>query len=70
MAETRLRYPLLWIGFVIVMIAGATMVSAGGTWVWVGLVLFTAPMLAIGALAFAYYLRQRKRPEQPPLPPN
>jgi membrane-bound ClpP family serine protease len=63
MAERRLRYPLLWLGFVALMVAGAAFLSSGdGTMQAVGIGLIVLPLAVFGVVTLAYYLLERFRP--------
>ena len=64
-ADRTIRYPLLWLVFVLVMVVGAGMVSAGGSLFWLGLLMLACPLVALGLLAGVYYVRQRRRPRTP-----
>ncbi|MES2155357.1 MAG: hypothetical protein V4510_09505 [bacterium] len=60
--ERRLRYPLLWLGFIVLMIAGATLVSSpSGGLQALGLALILGPVLLLAAVTLAYYLVERFR---------
>ncbi|MEK6985185.1 MAG: hypothetical protein AABX89_02220 [Candidatus Thermoplasmatota archaeon] len=61
MAERRIRYLLVWPLFIAVMIAGAALVSMGGTALIVGLVILGAPLVALASLSILYYVRERIR---------
>ena len=60
--ERRLRYPLLWLSFIVVLIVGATLISnASPVLQWVGITLVAAPLVVLGLLALGYYLVERGR---------
>ena len=62
MAERRLRYPLLWLGFVAVMLTGAALLSSpDGTLQGWGVAVLVLPLVALGAVTLAYYLLERFR---------
>lgn len=62
MADRRLRYPLLWLAFVIVMICGAALISSDNAVVrGLGLAIFVVPLLVFGLLGLVYYLIERYR---------
>ena len=58
--ERRVRYPLLWLLFIVAMIAGAALVSTSGWTMWLGLALLLGPLLALGVLTIAYYAVERR----------
>lgn len=62
MAERRLRYPLLWLGFTAVMVTGAALLSSpdGALQAW-GVAVLAFPLVALGAVTVAYYLLERFR---------
>ncbi len=65
--ERRLRYPLLWLAFIAVMIAGAVLVSSPNAWQQgLGLALIIGPVVALAAATLAYYLVERFRASRGP----
>lgn len=57
-----MRYPLLWLAFIIVLGAGAALISSGSTALqWLGLTLVAAPLVALGLLTVIYYFVERNR---------
>lgn len=57
-----MRYPLLWLAFAIVMVAGATLLSSrDGLWQGVGIAVLVLPLVVLGAVTLAYYLVERFR---------
>ncbi len=62
MADRRLRYPLLWLGFVVSMFIGAGLVLSDDGWKQaLGLVLLLAPLVVLLILSLAYYFVERYR---------
>ncbi|MHB8632927.1 MAG: hypothetical protein ACYDBQ_03015 [Thermoplasmatota archaeon] len=61
-SDRRLRYPLLWLGFVACMLVGAgALLSANPRWQAVGLTLIGLPLACGVGLALVYYLVERFR---------
>ena len=65
-ADRRLRYPLLWLLFASVMVAGAAMLMSRDRAVqaW-GLGLLAAPIVGFGLVGLAYYVVERIRARPP-----
>ncbi len=60
-SERRLNHGWLWAGFIVFMVGGAALVYAGPPYETLGFALLVLPLVAMGALALAFYLVQRKR---------
>ena len=58
--DGRLRYPLVWLLFIVVMCTGAALLMVPGQ-TTLGLVLLVSPIVVFGAVAAAYYLFERLR---------
>lgn len=67
MSERSLRYPLIWVVFIIILVTGAALLTQSETWMQiVGALLLASPIIVFGGLGLVYYVLERTRGKRPP----